>query len=947
MIMDEYIGMNLYHTPSITRVPTGDEALHLLKTGLRFNLIITSINLGETHIQKFVESLRSEKSHIPIILLAFDELEIEEFKKFNDLSMFDHVFLWQGDFRILLAIIKLVEDSFNVDHDTAQMGVPAILLVEDNLHFYSSYLPIIYKEVMEHSQNLLSDSLNMPHRLLRMRARPKIIHCLTFEDAWDAYLKYEDHLLGVITDVEFLYKGKKNSDAGKKLTLKIKKRRPEIPVIMQSFQQENAQVAEDLGVSFIRKDSPTLLHKLRLFMRHNFGFGDFVFRNPDGVEIERAKNLSSLEEKLHQIPEESLIFHSERDHFSTWFKARTEFELAAKFKPRKVPDYKNLEELRQDIINSLRDFRREQVKGVVVDFDPLKSDTFGYFAKIGNGSLGGKARGLAFINRLVERKNLNNMFDGILITTPPTVVLTTDIFDRFLDDNNLRDFAHETEDDKELQRRFLNAEIDNETKGYLHSLLTQINYPLAIRSSSLLEDLQFQPFAGMYETCMIVNNHPDIEVRMAILLESIKRVYISTFLSCTQLYFKSTSYRLEEEKMAVIIQQVSGAKHGSRFYPELSGVARSYNYYPVGPMQASDGVANVALGLGKTVVDGYKSLRFCPKYPLHLQQYGTIEDVLETSQKDFFALNLEPDAKDSNHDLNFEPQLYSLKHSEQDGTLYAVGSVYSADNNAIYDGLSRSGPKIVTFAPILKHNLFPLSDILTLLLDIGERGMGRPVEIEFSVNLSTPKPEPKQFNLLQVRPMVLNHELEELEIHDIKEDDTICHSNTVMGMGKIDDICDILVVDFDKFTRADSRKVADQVGKLNAKLQSKGISYILIGVGRWGTADPWLGIPVAWAQITGAKVIVETSFKDIKVTPSQGAHFFQNITSHRIGYFTVNPEKEEGFLDWNWLLDQKPKQKMSLVRHLHLPKPLIVKMNGRKNRGVIYKPGISTNKSSV
>ncbi len=939
MILSEFVELNLYHSPGLTRVANGSEAIDRLKHGPRFNLVISSVNLGDMHVVEFLNKLKKGNWQVPVALLTFDERELQELIRMEDIRGLDNVFVWQGDFRILLAIVKLIEDRQNIEHDTNVMGVPVILLVEDNIHFYSSFIPMIYSEVMKHSQNLLSDSLNIAHRLLRMRARPKILHCKTFEEAHELYTRYEDHLLGVVTDVEFLHNGVKDPNAGQALVKMVKSRRPELPVIMQSFQKKNAKVAQSLGVSFLRKGSRRLLSELQKFMIQNFGFGDFIFRDNMDNEIARACNLEDLEKRLKTISVDSLVFHGERDHFSTWLKARTEFKLAQKLKPRKVSDYENPEDLRVDLVKSLRDFRIEQTRGVVLDFSPDKFDFSSDFVRIGNGSMGGKARGLAFINRLIEVGNLREAFNGIKISIPPTVVLCTDVFDKFLEDNDLQQFALETDDDELLEERFLKAKLPDNIVENLRSLIKTANFPLAVRSSSILEDSQYQPFAGVYSTCMLGNNHPDPEARLADLVESIIRIYLSTFTSHAKSYIEATSFRLEEEKMAVIIQQVVGSKKGNRYYPCFSGVAKSYNFYPSENIEADDGIVNVALGLGRTVAEGRASIRFCPKYPQHLMQFSSIEDFIENSQKSFYALNLEASGHTELGKLRLESVPYGLDVAEKDGSLSAVGSTYSIDNNAIFDGLSRKGPRVVTFAPVLKYNLFPLPEICTTILEMCRKGMGRAVEIEYAVDQHTPRKNLKEFVLLQMRPIVLSHELEDIEFKSVDDEELICRCDSVMGMGKLSDIKDIVLVDKNKFDRSLSQEVAESIGKINVKLKAKDRPYLLIGIGRWGSADPWLGIPVKWTQINGARVIVETGFKDIKVVPSQGAHFFNNLTSFRIGYFTVNPDEGNGFIDWNWLMKKKPKEKIGLVRHLSLRDPIVVKMNGHKNQGVIIKPG--------
>jgi len=937
LLLSDFMDLNLYQAPMMSRASSAEEALAMLKSGHPYDLIITTAHIGEMHVAEFARHIRKINDTIPIVLLSYENREVQELKGMRHIGKFDRIFLWQGDFRMLLAIVKYVEDRLNVEHDTKVMGVQTIILIEDNTQFYSSYLPLFYTELMKHSQSLLMEGLNVAHKILRMRARPKILLCETYEEAWDYFIKYEPYVMGVISDIEFFRDGVKDPTAGATLIREVKKHNDEIPVLLQSFKLETAEIAEEVGAGFIRKDSPTLLKELRSFLVDQLGYGDFAFRMPNGDVIGHASDLRSLEDKLRTIPVESLIYHAERNHFSNWLKTRTEFALADILKPKKVGDYPSPQALRDYLINALRDFRKELSRELVVDFSRDRFDPVSGFARIGGGSLGGKGRGLAFIHQLINVNHMQDRFEGVSISIPPTVVLCSDVFDAFLDHNDLREFAVQTMDDQELVDRFLDAEFPTEYLVDLEVLVELAQYPLAVRSSSLLEDSQYQPFAGIYETYMLPNNHPDLAVRVDELQRTVKRIFASMYRNLARRHIGSTPYRLEEEKMAVIVQRLVGVMHENRFYPDISGVARSHNFYPKEPMEASDGMAAVALGLGKTVVEGGDTVRFCPRYPRHVLAPASPQEFLDHSQKDFYALRL--DRLDTGDRLEPELKQYRLSVAEEDATLHWVGSVYSPENDAMYDGLSRSGIRIVSFAPILKHKIFPLPEILEQMLEIGGTGTGGPVEIEFAVNLSVPKDEPKEFQVLQIRPMVLNREAESIEFNGISDDCILCRSEMVLGVGQFNDLYDLLFVDITRFDRAETRTVAQEIERLNARLEAEKRPYLLIGVGRWGSADPWLGIPVTWDQISGAKVIVETGFQDIKVTPSQGAHFFHNLMSLMIGYFTVNPAYGEGVLDWDWLLGQPRQVEGQYVHHLRFDKPLVVKMHGTRNRGVICKPG--------
>ncbi len=944
LIREEYQSLNLSFAPELIHVTTGEEALEMLSSGNTFDLIITTLHIEDMHVVKFAKMVRQSGINLPIVLLAYDNRERKELTTNYDTSIFERIFIWNGDYRLLIGIVKFIEDRVNVDNDTKNIGVQSIIVVEDNIKFYSSYLPIIYTEVFKQSQRLIQEGVNLTHKFLRMRARPKILLCTTYEEAWSYYEKYQEYVLGLILDINFRHHGVKDPEAGIRFARTVKSQHDDIPILLQSSDASFREKAYHIGASFMHKYSPRLLQELREFMLQNFGFGDFVFMNNEAHEVFRASNLSQLEEALKLIPDESLVYHASRNHFSKWLKARTEFYLAHKLRPHKVTDFESIQGLRDRLLISLQEYRKLQQSGIIFDFRKDLFDTKNSFARIGGGSLGGKARGLGFINTLLTNYNLKHKFDDVEISVPSAIVIGTDVFDRFISDNRLDSIVNTEIDDLTLTQKFVDSVIfPEEITAKLREFLEITHCPLAVRSSSLLEDSQFLPFAGVYETYMIPNSNPDIEIRLDELLQSIKSVYASTFHIKARDYIKSSSYRLEEEKMAVVVQRLVGAKRQERFYPDFAGVAKSYNFYPIAPQKSNDGIAQVALGLGKTVVDGGNSIRFCPKYPKHMLQFFSTKETLKTAQQKFYALDL--NGKLEHHPESIEDQLvrsYDLSDSEKDGTLYSVGSTYSSENEAIYDGLSRNGVRVVTFAPILKHKLFPLPEILDLLLDFGSWGMGTPVEIEFAVNLEVPQGERKEFAMLQMRPMVLSRESEELIIGEINKDETLCYSTQVLGNGAVNGVQDIVVVDYEKFDRAKSKEVVQEVSKLNAKLLAERKPYILFGVGRWGSLDPWLGIPVTWDQISGAAVIVESGFKDFSVTPSQGSHFFQNLTSFRVGYFTVNADNNS-FIDWQWLCKQTAVEELVYTKHLRFEQPITIRMNGHENRGVIYKPGTELN----
>ena len=939
LIRNEYQGFNLSHSPELTRVSSGREAIALAREERRFDLVITTLHIDDMPAVEFARLLRATGLGIPVVLLAHDNRELKYLLLRGDTSVFDKVFIWQGDFRIIIAIIKSLEDRINVDHDTRMVGVQTVLVIEDSVRFYSSILPIIYTEILKQSQRLISEGINLTHKFLRMRARPKILLCSTYEEAWTSFQEYREFTLGVISDVDFPRAGAQDPRAGLDFAREVRAQQGDIPVLLLSNVQANEAEAHAAGASFVLKDTPMMLGEIRQFMAHQFSFGDFVFRTREGVEVGRAADLRSLEEQLTLVPEESILYHAERNHFSNWLKARTEFWLAHQLRPRKVSDYPSVEALRNDLIQSLHNYRNIRQRGIIADFTKETYDPGSSFARIGGGSLGGKARGLGFVSTLINDYNVRNRFEGVLITVPPAVVLGTDVFDQFVDENSLRRFALTCPDDGEITRRFLEAtKFPEDILGGLAAFLDLMRDPLAVRSSSLLEDSQYHPFAGVYETYMLPNRHPNPLVRLNDLLNAVKKVYASTFYQSAKDYIRVTSYRLEEEKMAVIVQKMVGRAHEERFYPDFSGVARSYNFYPHPPQRPSDGIVSLALGLGKTVVDGGNAVRFSPRYPTDLIQFYSVRETLNNSQRTFFALDLDAESDFSAATRDLLTKQYALDVAERDGTLRLAGGTYSAENDVVYDGLARAGTRVVTFGPLLRNRSSPLPQILELLLDMGPGGMGTPVEIEFAGNLSRTETEPMEFGMLQMRPLVVYREQEQLNVEDFDRAKLICQSDQVLGNGAIEDIRDAVVVDYHGFDRARSREVAHEVSTLNAKLLAENRPYLLVGVGRWGSLDPWLGIPVAWDQIAGARAIVETGFKELSVAPSQGSHFFQNITSFMVGYFTVNQQARQGFLDWDWLLSQEPVEQLSFTRHLRFAEPLTIRINGHLNRGVILKP---------
>ena len=937
LITSEYMDMNLSHAPRVVRASTEAEALEVLQRE-QIDLVITIPHVGRRPLANFATAVKQLRPELPVIALAAEPAGLLGQLQPEQRGGVDRVFVWNGDAKILLTIVKFVEDQLNVEHDTQVGNVRVIILVENSVRFYSAYLPLIYTEVVKLTQSLMAEGINVMHRLLRMRARPKILLAEDFEEAWLLFSKYSDHVLGVISDVRFPRNGRLDDQAGVEFTRRVHACAPLMPVLLQSSDERYAEQAHALEASFLNKRSPHLLQELRSFILGNLGFGDFIFKLSDGTEVGRANDLQSLEDTIARVPEEALALHARFNHFSNWLMARTEFEMAACIRPRKISDFASLSDLRAYLLKTLAEFRERERSGLVADFSPKRFDTATTFTRIGGGSLGGKGRGLAFINALIRRHNLRHRFDDVRISVPHSAVLGTDALDTFLDQNRLHMRITQELDDGQIAQAFLRAKLPNSVRRNLKAFLNRVRYPLAVRSSSVLEDSLDQPFAGIYATHMIPNNHPDPKVRLNQLCTAVKLVYASAFFRGARHYLEATGHPAGEEKMGVILQELVGSAHDQYFYPTFSGVARSFNFYPAGQMTPEEGVACVALGLGKMVVEGGQCLMFSPAHPQVLPQFPNTEEMLTNSQRQFYALDLSraglaPRPHEDVHLAKLE-----LDVAEGHGTLAPVGSVYSPENDMVYDGIHRAGPRLVTFAHVLKHDLFPLADILRLLLDVGREALACPVEIEFAVNLTT---RPHEFGFLQIRPIVSDEDYEHTELETVEPARAVCLSPKALGNGRIQDLHDVIYVRPENFDAGQTRAIAAEIATLNLELKHAGRSCVLIGPGRWGSADRWLGIPVTWEQISSAKVIVETTLGDFLVTSSQGTHFFQNLTSLRVGYLAVNPAAGEGHLDWDWLAAQPACTETEYLRHVRLAEPLVVRLDGRHRYGVIYKPSVS------
>jgi hypothetical protein len=938
MLFSEFLDLDLRFTPSIERVSTAEEALEKLRTE-PYDLVISMAKVGDMNVREFGEAVQSIAPDVPVVLLACSPRELSVLPPLEDLKGIDTIFVWLGDVRLFFAIIKHIEDRRNAWHDAGVAGVRSIMLVEDSVQFYSSYLPMLYSEILSRTRALTAESVTRTQKMMRMRARPKVLLARTYEEAMRLHEQYRSKLLGVIVDAALPRDGKVDPEAGFHFARLLREQTPDLPMVMQS-DSHNAPLAASLGLKFIDKNSPRLLGHLRDFMQQDLGFGDFVFLQPDGTVISRAPDLRTLEWALQAVPEEYLLRNVARNDFCTWLMARTEFELAEVVRDMVSRAAEQPGRLRQQLLGALRTFRERSKAGVVVEYSARTFEGGRGFVRIGKGSLGGKGRGLAFVNSLIDMYHLDDRFPGVRIFVPPTAVLATAVFDRFMESSGLLSYALAERDDEKITHAFLEAELPSDVLENLWTFLQWVRYPLAVRSSSLLEDASYQPFAGIYKTYMIPNNQDDPEVRLEELSNAIKRVYASTYHADPKAYTESLPNRLEEEKMAVIIQQVVGRRHGSYLYPNLAGVGRSVNFYPVPGMRPEDGVVSVALGMGKTVVEGGRCVRFCPAYPRKPIQSFTPDEYLENSQKSFLALDLSSSGLGGTAGGPRPLDLVALDLgvAESDGALGPVASVYSPDDDAMYDGLSRAGTRLVTMAGVLKGKGFPLAEVTAFLLKVGTAAVGCPVEIEFAANLSEDLETPHEFAFLQIRPLVVGGETQDIRIENVDAHDAVCISHRALGNGLIQGVCDVVYVRKENFERARTRQVAEEIGTLNAKLQQQKRPYLLVGPGRWGSADPWLGIPVTWAHISAVRCIIETGLEDIHVDPSEGSHFFQNVMSFGIGYLTVDHHQEGDFVDVPWLDLQPAATETTHVRHIAFAKPLRIALNGRTTFGVVMKP---------
>ena len=936
-IYNEYMELGLRYPPTFTQVSTTEEARRVLST-MNIDLVICMPGNADNDAFSVARDIKAYFPDIHCVVLTPFSHGITRRMQNEDLSIFDYVFCWLGNTNLILSIIKLIEDKMNIEHDIHEDGVQMILLVEDSIRFYSSILPNLYSYILLQSQRFATEALNRHTATLRMRGRPKVVLARTYEEAMALYDKYSANTLGVISDVRFPKDGVKDPEAGLKLLRAIRARDEYVPLIIESSETENRQKAEAEGFRFVDKNSKKMSIDLRRLLEEHMGFGDFIFRDPKThAEIMRIHSLKELQDNIFKIPDDSMLYHISRNHMSRWLSARAIFPVSAFLKTVTWHKLQDVAAHRQIIFDAIVQYRHMKNIGVVAVFDRMKFDTYSHFARIGEGSLGGKGRGLAFLDNVVKRHPEFNQFKGVSVQIPKTVVLCTDIFDQFMEQNNLYQIALSDAPDDEILRHFLRAQLPDSLIADFFTFFEATHSPIAIRSSSLLEDAHYQPFAGIYSTYMI----PWLDDKYAMLSMlacAIKGVYASVYYKDSKAYMTATSNVIDQEKMAVILQQVVGKQYGSRFYPNISGVLRSINYYPIGDERSEDGIASLALGLGKYIVDGGQTLRVSPYHPHQVLQTSELETALRETQTQFYAIDTTHTGDDFKVDDGFNIARVKVKEAAADGSITYLASTFDPYDNVIRDGIYEGGRKVITFAGVLQQDVFPLPELLQMSMKYGAESMRRPVEIEFACNINDDRTG--EFYLLQIRPIVDSKQMLDEDVAAISDDKCLLRSHNSLGHGISDDVTDVVYVKAgDDFTAMNNPAIADDIERINRRFLAEGKGYVLIGPGRWGSSDYWLGIPVKWPHISAAKVIVEVALKNYRVDPSQGTHFFQNLTSFGVGYFTIDTNTGDGMLRSD-ILDAMPAvEETRYVRHVRFDKPLRVMMDGMRQEGVVMLPG--------
>ncbi len=934
-IFNEYMELGLRYPPSFIKVSTPEEASRILESN-QIDLAICMPGNADNDAFSVARVVKKSHPELPCVVLTPFSHGITRRMQDEDLSIFDYVFCWLGNTNLILSIIKLIEDRMNLDHDINEAGVQMILLVEDSIRFYSSILPNLYSFLLLQSKRFSTEALNRHAATLRMRGRPKVVLARNYEEARLIYDRYHDNVLGVISDARFplISGGGKDAEGGLKLLRDIRHRDEYLPLIMESAESENRPKAEAEGFHFVDKNSKKLSLDLRHLLEEHMGFGDFIFRNPETKEeVFRVRSLKELQDNIFTIPRESLLYHISRNHMSRWLSARALFPISRFLKKITWHELQDVDAHRQIIFDAIVQYRRLKNLGVVAVFDRMKFDRYAHFARIGEGSLGGKGRGLAFLDNIIKTHPEFNQYDNVSVQIPKTVVLCTDIFDEFMERNGLYQIALSDASNDEILAAFLKARLPESLYDDFLTFIEATKAPLAIRSSSLLEDAHYQPFAGVYNTYMI----PYLENReamMRMLSCAIKGVYASVYYSDSKAYMTATSNVIDQEKMAVIIQQVVGHRYGDRYYPTMSGVLRSLNFYPIGEEKAEEGIASLALGLGKYIVDGGQTLRVSPYHPKQVLQMSEMEIALRETQTHFYALDMNMVDEDFKVDDGFNIKRFRVKEAYADGALNGIASTFDPYDQMIYDGLYENGRKIISFAGVLQQNVIPLPEIMQMAMKYGSDNMRRPVEIEMAGNIE--KDGRGEIYLLQIRPIVDSKQQLDIDLNSIPDEQCLLRTNSSLGHGVIEDISDVVYVKVgDDFSASNNPTIASQMETMNRRLLDEGIGYVLVGPGRWGSSDPWLGIPVKWPHISGARLICEVALPGYHVDPSQGTHFFQNLTSLGVGYFTI--DKNKGFFRQD-ILDALPAvEETQYLRHVRLPKPVRILMDGMKQLGIVTK----------
>lgn len=932
-IYNEYVELGLRYPPTFTQVSTTEEAREVLRT-MHIDLVICMPGNADNDAFSVARDIKAEFPHMHCIVLTPFSHGITKRMENEDLSIFDYVFCWLGNTNLILSIIKLIEDKMNLEHDINEGGVQMILLVEDSIRFYSSILPNLYNYILAQSKRFATEALNRHSATLRMRGRPKVVLARNYEEAMALYERYSDNVLGVISDVRFPIHGEKDSEAGLKLMREIRQNDPYLPLILESSESENRAKAEAEGFRFVDKNSKKMSLDLRKILEEHFGFGDFIFRDPKTkAEIMRIHSLKELQDNIFKIPDDSMLYHISRNHMSRWLSARAIFPVSMFLKTVTWERLKDITAHREIIFDAIVQYRHMKNIGVVAVFDRMKFDAYSHFARIGEGSLGGKGRGLAFLDNIIKMHPEFNSLEGAKVQIPRTVVLCTDVFDQFMEQNNLYQIALSDASDDDILRHFLRAQLPDSLIADFFTFFEAVKSPIAIRSSSLLEDAHYQPFAGIYSTYMI----PYLDDKYAMLEMlacAIKGVYASVYYRDSKAYMTATSNVIDQEKMAVILQEVVGKQYDGRYYPNISGVLRSLNYYPIGDERAEDGIASLALGLGKYIVDGGQTLRVSPYHPHQVLQTSELETALRETQTRFYALDTRHVGNDFKVDDGFNILNLKVKEAERDNSLNFIASTYDPYDQVIRDGLYEGGRKVISFAGVLQQNVFPLPELLQMSMRYGAEAMRRPVEIEFACNLNADRTG--SLYLLQIRPIVDQKQMLDEDLAAIPDDRCLLRSHNSLGHGVTEDVTDVVYVKTDdRFSAANNPTIAREIEKLNKEYLDRGTNYVLVGPGRWGSSDSWLGIPVKWPHISAARVIVEVALKNYRVDPSQGTHFFQNLTSFGVGYFTIDENRNDGCFHKATLDAMPAVEETDHVRVVRFEKGLRIMMDGKKGEGVV------------